>query len=276
MTSTLTPMDPRRRDALRALLVEQAGTSRRQPVAPHEPRPQPWRRPVVRRAAFGTAAAAAVAVTVAVMVTADPAAPPSYASWTAVPATAPGGTASDEDIETWASACSDLKVGAVGIEGVGARRSDAAGRTALVDRRGDITYCVDIALGSGTSADPFIALSGIRADGLSRMWVNTTDEAVQPPAAGEVIVAGGDELPLSEGETGSHSLQAYQLYGMAGPDVTGVTIVLGNELRITATVQGGIWGAWWPAERGEPTASRVDIDTATGTRTLPTESLRMG
>src|SRR5690349_9073139 len=88
---------------------------------------------------------------------------PSYASWTAVPATAPGGTASDEDIATWASACTDLGVGGIGIQRVGARREDAATRTPLVDRRGGFTYCVEIDPGAGTRTDPFIAFSGIRA-----------------------------------------------------------------------------------------------------------------
>jgi hypothetical protein len=233
------------------------------------------RRRVARRIVLGSVTMAAAAVAAVVMVTADPAAPPSYASWTAVPATAPGGTVNEEDIEVWASVCTDLGVGGIGVEGVGARRQDIPWRTALVDRRGDFTYCVDIALGSGTRSDPFIALSGIRAHGLNRMWANTTDRPIRPPTGGEVVVVGGDAQPEPEPEPGVTSLRAYQLYGMAGPDVTGVDIVLGNGLRITATLQHGIWGAWWPAERGEPTGSRIEIQTVTGTRSAPTDSLRM-
>jgi hypothetical protein len=273
MTSTLSPMDGRRRAAVRTMLVDHAATTRREPVARHEPSPPP--RPRRRRVVLGSVTAVATAIVAVVMVTADPAAPPSYASWTAVPATAPGGTASDEEIETWASECTDLGVGGVGVEGAGARRQDAARRTVLVDRRGDFTYCVDIALGSGTRTDPFIALSGIRADDLNRMWANTTDERVRPPASGDVVVVGGDSEPDAEPEPGVTFLRAYQVYGMAGPDVTGVDVVLGNGLRITATVQHGIWGAWWPAERGEPTASRIEIHTAAGTRTVPTDTLRL-
>jgi hypothetical protein len=277
MTSTLSPMDPRRRAAVRAVLVQEAATTR-PPQAGREPATasRPRRRPLGRRALLGSASAgAAAAVVAAVLVTADPAAPPSYASWTAVPATAPGGTASDEDIETWASACTDLGVGGIGIQGVGARREDAATRTPLVDRRGDFTYCVDIDPGAGTRTDPFIALSGIRAHDLNRAWVNTTDRPVQPPAAGEVVVVAGDDRPLPDEEPGVASLRAYQLFGTAGPGVTGVDILLRNGLRITATVQHGIWGAWWPAERGEPTDSRLDVHTATGTRTLTTDTLRL-
>jgi hypothetical protein len=233
------------------------------------------RRLVARRIVLGSVTMAAAAVVAVVMVTADPAAPPSYASWTAVPATAPGATANEEDMEVWASVCNDLGVGGVAVEGVGARRQDLPRRTALVDRRGDFTYCVDIALGSGTPSDPFIALSGIRAHGLNRMWANTTDRPIRPPTGGEVVVVGGDAQPEPEPEPGVTSLRAYQLYGMAGPDVTGVDIVLGNGLRITATLQNGIWGAWWPAERGEPTDSRIEIQTVTGTRSVPSDSLRM-
>jgi hypothetical protein len=272
MTSTLSPMNPQRRAAVRAALVEHVATT----AHPAAPGPRPRRRPVVRRSLLAAVPVAAVAVTVTVMVAADPAAPPSYATWTAVPATAPGGAATEIEIRTWASTCTDLGVGGIRfVEGFGARPEDAATRKALVDRRGDFTYCVDIALGSGTPGDPFIAVSGLRADDLNRMWGTTTDKPVQPPAGGDVIVAGGDDSPIPEDEPGVRSLRAYQLYGMAGPDVTGVDILLGNGLRVTATVQDGVWGAWWPVERGAPTGSRLAIHTAEGTRTVPTDSVRL-
>ncbi len=70
-----------------------------------------------------------------------------------------------------------------------------------------------------------------------------------------------------------NSLEAYQLFGMSGPDVTSIDVLLTNGVRVPATVQSGLWGIWWPAENGDPTGSRLEITTATGTRTVSAERL---
>ncbi|WP_432535069.1 hypothetical protein, partial [Kineococcus arenarius] len=62
----------------------------------------------------------------------------------------------------------------------------------------------------------------------------------------------------------------YQLFGFAGADVDGVDIVLSNGTSITATVEHGLWGAWWPASEGEPDASQLTVHTGTGDRTIVT------
>jgi hypothetical protein len=194
-----------------------------------------------------------------------------------VPSTAPGGDASDGDLKQWASQCSDLGVGGVAIEGVGRRERAAASRRVLVDRRGNFTYCVDISAGSGTASDPLIALSGIRDGELQGSWVTTTDRPFQSPRGSDALVLGGDlrTPPPEPNEPGVISLKAFQAYGLAGPDVTGIAVTLTNGLRVTATLDHGIWGLWWPQDRGDPTGSLLEIQTATGSRTIPASSVQL-
>lgn len=268
MTSTLSPMTPQRRTAIREVLVAQASAeTSRSPLVPGAARS---RRPL----AIVGSLAAAVAVTAAVIVVGDPTAPAGYASWSAVPETAPGSPVSNDDLEQWGSRCSDLGVGGVAIEGVPRRADQAAQRQPLIDRRGDFTFCVDVSPGNGTEAEPLIALSGIRADrgleDLNTMWATVVDEPYRPPSAGEVLVLTGDLGPGPDEvhEEGVTSLEVYQLAGVAGPDVEGVDIVLTNGLRVTATVEDGIWGAWWPAAEGDPSGSRLHVRTSTGTHVI--------
>lgn len=275
---TLSPMNPKLRADVRALLVATAGDT------PGTDQPAPartgWRRPAVRRTALVLASSAAIAGTTSVLLVADPAAPPSYASWNAVPVTAAGGNASDDDIVTWSSRCSDLGVGGVAVQGVPADRTAAAQRTILVDRRGDLLYCVDVSLGSATATDPLIALSGIRADhgpdrDLNQVWATVFDKPFTRPAADRVLLLGGDLQTPPAGDGESRSLRVYQLYGLAGAGVTGVDVVLPNGLRVTATVRDGVWGAWWPADKGDPTGCRLDVHTTAGTRTVDPATVRL-
>ncbi|MCO8276553.1 hypothetical protein M1L60_38845 [Actinoplanes sp. TRM 88003] len=58
------------------------------------------------------------------------------------------------------------------------------------------------------------------------------------------------------------------MYGLSGPAVTGVDLLLTNGLRITASLRNGIWGAWWPSDRGDPTGCKLEVRTATGVTTI--------
>ncbi|WP_134764653.1 hypothetical protein [Nocardioides sp. 1609] len=267
MTTTLTPMDPRRHAAVRDLLVAEAGRA-------HPPRRSP------SRVALAGGLVAATAVTAVVLVVADPGPSPSYASWTAVPETAPGRHPADGDLAAWSSQCSDLGVGGVSIEGVPPRVEEATARTPLVDRRGDFTFCVDVARGSGTEDDPLVALAGIRADDgpleeLNTMWARVEDQPFTPPAADEVLVLTGDvdTPPPPPEEDDVRMLEAYQLAGLAGPDVDSVVVVLANGLRVVATVQDGVWGAWWPAQEGAPGDSRLEVGADGAVHTVVTAAV---
>lgn len=277
MTSLQSPIDPRRRADIRNMLVAhaRADAARDAPAVPPE-----WRRPA-RRIGLAVACAAVVATTASVLLAPDPEAPPSYASWTAVPQAAPPPNASRDDIERWASKCSDLGVGGVAIQGVPARPQAAARRNILVDRRGDFTYCVDVSLGQGTPTDPLIALSGLKTEqhqGLNNMSATVYDKPFAVPGNGNVLVLGGDlDTPPADGarDTSVVRLDAYQLYGLSGNGVTGVELVLANGLRVTATVHDGIWGAWWPSDHGQPARSVIEVHTASGFKTVDPATVRL-
>lgn len=251
MTDLRSRLDPQRHRDIRRVLVTEA-----------QPRPSARRRTLV-----AVAAAVVVTVVVAVAVRPDPA--PPMAPWTAVPQAAPPLTAREDDIDRWASKCTDLGVGGVGVEGVPARPQAAAKREVLVDRRGGYTFCVDISLGDGTPADPLIALSGVKPDSgdddLNGMWTTVHDKPFSKPQGGAVLVIGGSLEPSPPGGPG---LLPYQVYGLSGPDVTGVDLVLADGLRITASLGHGMWGLWWPSDRGDPTGAELKVRTASGVETV--------
>jgi hypothetical protein len=263
MTDLRSSLEPQRRADIRRMLVERA-----------TPETVVTRN---RRLALAGALAAAVVATGAVVlaVLPDPASP-NYAAWTAVPQGAPPLTAPDKDIERWASKCSDLGVGGVGVQGVPARPKAAARRDVLVDRRGGFTYCVDVSMGSGTSADPLIALSGLKTDGrggLNSMVATVFDKPFVKPQDGSVLVLGGDIETPPPGGTGE--IHAFQLYGLSGPAVSGVDLLLMNGLRVTATLRNGVWGVWWPSDRGDPTGSRLEVRTDSGVTTVDPRTVQL-
>jgi hypothetical protein len=243
---TLTPMNEQRRADIRAMLVNHAGALGQ---------PQ---RINTRHMGLGFATSAAVVIVALFLLAPQPKQLPSYASWTAIPhAQAP-----DVDLQRWSSQCSDLGVGSVAVEGLKRHNEH---REVIVDRRGDFTFCVDVAFGSGTSADPLIALAGIRAEDkhLNTMSATVWDKSWRRPGTGEVLVLGGSSQVAPQ-EPGVTSIQAYQLYGLTGSAVTGVELVLANGLRMTATLRHGLWGVWWPADKGNPAGATLWVSKESG------------
>jgi hypothetical protein len=262
MTELQSRLDPQRQADIRRLLVARAtpGT-----VVTRNRR-------IILAGTFAAVVVATGAVVLAVYP--DPP-PPNYAAWTAVPQAAPPLTAPDDDIEQWASKCSDLGVGGVGVGGVPARPKAAAQRDVLVDRRAGFTYCVDVSMGHGTSTDPLIALSGLKAegrDGLNIMEATVFDKPFTEPRGNAVLVLGGNlDTPPPEGGT----IQAFQLYGLSGPAVIGVDLLLTNGLRVTATLRHGVWGMWWPSDRGDPSGCKLEVRTAAGLTTVDPDAVRL-
>ncbi|MFI7210921.1 hypothetical protein ACIBP4_04475 [Micromonospora maritima] len=156
---------------------------------------------------------------------------------------------------------------------VGARPEAAARREVLVDRRGGFTFCVDVSMGSGTSRDPLIALSGLKADGfngLNLMAATVSDKPFAKPHDSAVLVLGGVLQRPPEG-----GIQAFQMYGLSGAAVTGVDVVLANGLRVSATLRNGVWGVWWPSDRGEFAGSKLHVRTATGVTLVDPSTVRL-
>lgn len=265
MSQTLTPMSPERHRAIRALLVSEAGrTSSAVSTTGFV------KRPVVRRTGFALLATAA-AVSATVLATGDPSAPPDYGSWTAMPETGPGlAPPPSGDIEMWASQCTDLTGGGVGIEGVTPDPDAAAGREVLVDRRGDFTFCLDLAPGSGTETDPLVALAGIRGDGdsVQQTWGTVYDRPVLLPEGEDVLLLAGP-LQMQPAPAVESAL------GAAGADVTGIEVRLTDGTRITATVQSGLWAAWWPTTVSTAGLAELVVTSADGERVVDPESVSL-
>ncbi|PPA56368.1 hypothetical protein BAW75_06160 [Micromonospora chalcea] len=143
----------------------------------------------------------------------------------------------------------------------------------LVDRRGGFTYCVDVSMGSGTSRDPLIALSGLKADGrngLNLMAATVSDKPFTKPQDSAVLVLGGVWEKPPEG-----GIQAFQMYGLSGAAVAGVDVVLANGLRVSATLRNGVWGVWWPSDRGEFAGSKLHVRTVTGVTLVDPNTVRL-
>lgn len=224
-------------------------------------------RPLARRVVLaGTVAAVVLAATAGLLVS-DPTAPAAFASWTAMPRTAPGASPSQDDLVAWASQCTDLTGFSVSLGGVSARDAEAAGRSVLVDRRGGYTFCVDFSPGESTDADPLTATASLKGDDAQGGAVTAYDEPVELPRGGDVLVLGGDlqDPPLGDGDADvDHGHDFFLVYGIAGDAVTGVDLVLASGLCITTTVHEGVWGAWWPATEGAATDSTLVVRTDGG------------
>lgn len=278
MTKTLSSeLPPSRAEAARAMLVANANANAasNRTTVPGRPTPRRlWPRPLL----IGAALAAAVGVTAAaVVLNGEPRSTTlASASWTATPQMAPPPDAPDDDVDQWASKCTDLGTGGLGVQGVPADRDGADAREVLVDRRGDVTFCLDVSLGTATPSDPLIALAGFvvtggRDEGLGGAGGTVYDQLYDRPTGGEVLVLGGDTRPHPaepDRDPNTRSFSPYMLYGIAGDDVTGVDIVLTNGLRITTSMRDGTWGAWWPKDKGDPTGVHLDVRTTDGIRTV--------
>lgn len=262
MTSQLTPMSSQRHAAIRDLLVAEVHAS---------PRPsghRSWQRPTLLAA---TSLVTAAAVTAVAMVVVDPTAQPTYASWTAVPDTVDLSADEQESLGDWRSRCTELGTGGIGFPGIEPPRWQP--REVLVDRRGTFVFCVDIALGAPGEEHTLIGMAGLRADegfgSLNTMTGVVRDEPVRLPGRDEVVVVGsGEAVPQEEGV---HSLSVGEAFGLAGPDVTGVDIVLVSGTRVTATVGNGRWGAWWPGEKGAFEGAVLEVRTEDGVRRVVPE-----
>lgn len=259
------PQDPQRQAEIRRMLVAQATPALAMTRS--------------RQLALAGALAATVAATGAAVLAVYPDPPAAnYAGWTAEPQGAPPLTAPDKEMQEWASKCSDLGVGGVAVQGVPAHRDAAARREVLVDRRGGFTYCVDVAIGSGTASNPTIALSGLKADGrngLNAMEATVYDKALTPPRDASVLMLGGDTTDTQPPDDGTEQIKAFQMYGLSGPAITGIDLVLTNGLRITATLRNGIWGLWWPSDRGDPAGCKLQLHAAAGLTTVDPETVRL-
>lgn len=260
MTTHLTPMPPTSHAAIRDLLVDEVFRD----GAERAPR-RTIRRPALALAATLTATAAVGAIALVVV---DPAVEASYASWTAVPDTAEISPDEQESLGDWRSRCSDLGTGGIGFPGI--KPPEWQPRDVVVDRRGKFVFCVDIAFGAPGEEQTLIGVAGLRADegfgSLNTMTGVVRDEPVEMPVGDQVLVVGsGDAQPA---DPGVRSLSVGQTFGLAGPQVTAIVVVLANGTRVTATIGHGRWGAWWPDEKGSLDGAVLEVRSGKSVRTV--------
>ncbi|WP_147305861.1 hypothetical protein [Subtercola boreus] len=151
----------------------------------------------------------------------------SLAGWSALPGTY---SASAADVE----ACLNSK--------------DLAGVTSpvspvLAETRGDFVTLM-------------LAHEGSRAyctlkDGRVQWSADLGAMTVDPPAAGEAFVTDGNGV---DGKVAGTRISA--LRGVAGSDVVAVVVHLAEGKDVSATVENGVWQAWWP--ENEPAALSDD------------------
>lgn len=88
------------------------------------------------------------------------------------------------------------------------------------------------------------------------IFAGDTNGGTLPPASNQAI-----GLP-SVGFAQDVALPVTYAFGHAGSEVTGVTLNLDNGIRVQATVQNGLYAAWWPSKSD---VSSAEITTPSGT-----------
>lgn len=271
MITDLSPMSAERTRAVRAMLVDQTqpaeDSAKRARTIDRGTISSGWRR---RQLLGALATVTAIVVAAVGITTSKPATQPAFASWTAVPLAIP--TGQSDKIETWASRCRKLTGAGIGVGGVPKRAREAAMRDILIDRRGDYLLCLDVAVGTGQPTDPLIAHAGIKGPDVSQGFGTTDDQPYRPPTGSNVVVLHGDYGP--EPTNGPPSTY-HATFGHVGEAVTGVDIVVDGHAVITASVQHGLWAAWWPHTAGSQRVTALILRTPTGTRQIDPKTVTL-
>ena len=120
----------------------------------------------------------------------------------------------------------------------------------LSDVRGPYTVTV---FGNGTASGALLCIT--TPDGNSALrWLM---QSGTPVSAGAIAV---DQISILARESQPYTL----VEGRTGDGVTGVSLVLGNGSKVTATSGNGVFLAWWP---GSQSITSAIVSTATGVST---------
>lgn len=219
---------------------------------------KPRRRRIGMLRRIGAAGALLAAAVTAVVVALTAGTPVAFAGWTAIP-TAAGSTA----VAVARAACGHVPAGAVLV-------SEARGPyTAIVFlRNGRPWQCVvkgpravvDLSTPYALSAYAKVPAGKVMVPFVSRRVFGNTNRRLKQSAG---TWSGDRVLALMTGP-GSVSVAL----GIAGADVTGVTLALKSGERVHATVEHGWYVAWWPgaAKPGGAETTRITVTTSAGTR----------
>lgn len=235
-------IDPDGLDTARALLDARIASDAPSNVTELAPR---RRTGAVRVGLVGAAAAAVAAVALALPNPTDPAA---FAGWTAVPT-----TLDQPDIDAAGKACLALREEVAADEDSPVATLTAP-KTVVADRRGETTFTV---LVSDEGVQSCLIGPDIETTSLMTGEGGTTHVGPPEGVSGTVfgLAEGRDSAPPSADAAtysagavhGSDTGQPWGYgIGRVGADVVAVEVTLGNGDTVTATVDEGVWAAWWP------------------------------
>lgn len=219
-------------------------------------------RPTWRTALAAAAAAGLLTVGVGLPVATQPA----YAGWEAAPehVDAPDTEAAAQECrDFWSPSLTEPEPGFAHVEDLTATLTEQRGPFTMTVMRGPDGQFADCLLesrwlwsggGGAGSASPVPPTADPAADQL-----DVASAGAVGPSVRTIL---GLELPRT------HQLRNYA-YGRAGDDVTAVTLRSPNQGEVQATVQDGLWAAWWPSPEDEP-----EIEGITATVTLADGSTR--
>jgi hypothetical protein len=217
------------------------------------------RRGAVRLALVGAAAAVAAVVAVALPSPTDTAA---FAGWTAVPT-----ELTADELAAAGQECQDLRTSVSGGTDDPPLNLDDA-RPVLTDRRGETSFTV-LASDAGLQScliGPHVSTSSVITSSGAGDSVSGTGTSGQEPEEGFGLGIIGDDVPPSAGGAtfvaggteGYGSSEPWSsAVGRVGDDVASVEVLLADGTTVVASVNEGVWAAWWPTD------SQVDAVTPT-------------
>jgi hypothetical protein len=226
------------------------------------------RRGAVRLALVGAAAAVAAVVAVALPSPTDTAA---FAGWTAVPT-----ELTADELAAAGQECLNLRTSLSGGTDDPPRNLDDA-RPVLTDRRGETSFTV-LASDAGLQScliGPHVSTSSVITSSGPGDSVSGTGTAGQEPEGGESLgigIVGEDTPPSADGATfvaggtqGYGSSEPWSsAVGRVGDDVASVDVVLADGTRVVASVNEGVWAAWWPDDTQLESVTPTLTDGSTG------------
>ncbi len=114
------------------------------------------------------------------------------------------------------------------------------------------------------------------SDSVQQTWATVTDEPVALPSGEGVLLLGGTVRDDGPAEP---RVEVRSVFGAIGPEVTGIELRLADGTTVTATVQAGLWAAWWPTTVSRADLQRLIVSTASGERVVepdgrPADGLR--
>lgn len=226
------------------------------------------RRGAVRLALVGAAAAVAAVVAVALPSPTDSAA---FAGWTAVPA-----ELNADELAAAGRECLDLRTSLHGDPPDSPRNLDDA-RPVLTDRRGDTSFTVlasdaglqSCLIGPHVSTSSIVTSSGTgdAVTGSATSGQGTAeDDSLSVGIIGDDTAPDADEATFVSGGTqGYGSSDPWSsAVGRVGDDVASVEVVLADGTTVVASVNEGVWAAWWPEDTQVESVTPTLTDGSTG------------